>query len=290
MSEKMSKRIEMQEKIGSAKDAKEKVAEERTKDDVIIFKEVEFGYNQEPVLSDVTFQVRKGEFVAITGPNGSGKTTLLRLIIGILQPRKGEIKVMGYSTGEIDKVMNLIGFMPQREHISSNFPILVKDVVMLGLGARKGITKPLRKTDEERGIQAIKSVGLDKEIWMEKFAELSGGQQQRVLLARALATEPKILLLDEPFNGVDIPSQNKILELISELKKKGVTVLLVVHNVNPLLHYIDRIMLLKGRIVAFGKPDEVFTEKNLFTAYGASIPVIYCEEGYAHPVYSDIHG
>ncbi len=259
-------------------------------EDVIVFEKVEFGYTQEAVLSNVTFRVKKGEFVAITGPNGSGKTTLLKLIIGVLRPWKGEIRVMGYNTRQIDKVMNLIGFMPQRELISSNFPILVKDVVMLGIGARKGIMKPLGKADEEKAIQAIRSVGLDEEIWIEKFAELSGGQQQRVLLARALATEPKVLLLDEPFNGVDIPSQNKILELISDLKNRGVTVLLVVHNVNPLLHHIDKIMLLKGRIVAFGKPDEVFTEKNLLAAYGASIPVIYCEEGYAHPVYSDIHG
>jgi|Deesub1362B_J571_1020462.scaffolds.fasta_scaffold00016_115 ABC-type Mn2+/Zn2+ transport system ATPase subunit len=258
--------------------------------DAITSKGVEFGYGEQPVLFDITFTIKKEEFVAITGPNGSGKTTLLKLILGILQPRKGEIRVMGYSTKERDKIMNLIGFMPQKEHISSNFPILVRDVVMLGLGARKGIMKPTGKADEEEGIQAIKSVGLDEEIWMEKFAELSGGQQQRVLLARALAIKPEILLLDEPFNGVDIPSQNKILDLISDLRKKGVTVLLVVHNVNPLLHHIDKIMLLKNRIVAFGKPDEVLTDKNLISAYGASIPIIYCEEGYAHPVYSDIHG
>jgi len=270
--------------------AKPGVETDDTEIEAITSKEVEFRYDEHPVLSDVSFQIKRGEFVAITGPNGSGKTTLLKLILGILQPQKGEIRVMGYSTRERDKIMNLIGFMPQKEHISSNFPILVRDVVMLGLGARKGITKPTKRADEEEGIQAIKSVGLDEEIWTKKFAELSGGQQQRVLLARALAIKPEILLLDEPFNGVDIPSQNKILDLISDLRKKGVTVLFVVHNVNPLLHQIDKIMLLKGRIVAFGRPDEVLTDKNLISAYGASIPIIYCEEGYAHPVYSDIHG
>ena len=256
----------------------------------IVAKDVEFAYNEHPVLVDVTFEIDKGEFVAITGPNGSGKTTLLKLILGILKPQKGEIRVLGYSTEEREKIMNLAGFMPQKEHISTNFPILVKDVVMLGLGAKKGITKAVKKADEDEGIAAIKAVGLKEEIWSRKFSELSGGQQQRVLLARALAVKPKVLLLDEPFNGVDIPSQNKIVELISELRKKGVTVLLVVHNVNPLLHEIDRIMLLNRKIVAFGKPHEVFTEKNLIETYGASIPIIYCEEGFAHPVYSDIHG
>ncbi|MBO8182381.1 MAG: metal ABC transporter ATP-binding protein [Archaeoglobus sp.] len=263
--------------------------EEKLNTNAIVANGVEFGYNDQSILSDITFQVKKGEFVAITGPNGSGKTTLLKLILGILQPRKGEIVVMGYNTREKEKIMSLAGFMPQKEHISTNFPILVKDVVMLGLGARRGIVKS-GKAYEREGIEAIKAVGLKDEIWNKRFAELSGGQQQRVLLARALAIKPKILLLDEPFNGVDIPSQNKIIELLSELKEKDVTVLLVIHNVNPLLHEIDKIMLLNRRIIAFGKPDEIFTEENLIATYGASIPIIYCEEGFAHPVYSDIHG
>jgi ABC-type Mn2+/Zn2+ transport system ATPase subunit len=195
---------------------------------------------------------------------------------------------MGYSTKEKEKIMSLAGFMPQKEHISSNFPILVRDVVMLGLAARKGIMRG--KADEKEGIDVIKAVGLKEEIWNRRFAELSGGQQQRVLLARALAIKPKILLLDEPFTGVDIPSQNKILDLISRLKESDVTVLLVIHNVNPLLHEIDRVMLLNRRIIAFGEPDKIFTEENLIAAYGASIPIIYCEEGFAHPVYGDTHG
>jgi ABC-type Mn2+/Zn2+ transport system ATPase subunit len=256
----------------------------------VVFREVEFSYGKQSILADLNFEIAKGEFVAITGPNGAGKTTLLKLTLGILRPQKGEIRVMGYSTKDRDKIMNLAGFIPQKEHISMGFPILVRDVVMLGITAKKGITKPTTRADEEAGMNSLKAVGLGEEIWKKKFAELSGGQQQRVLLARALSVSPKILLLDEPFNGVDVPTQKKIVELISALREKGVAILLVVHNVNPLLHEIDKIMLLNRRLIAFGKPDEVFTEKNLIATYGATIPVIYCEEGFAHPAYGDIHG
>lgn len=261
-----------------------------TNKEAVVFRGVEFSYTKQSILADLNFEISEGEFVAITGPNGAGKTTLLKLILGVLQPQRGEIRVLGYNAKERDRIMGLTGFMPQKEHISMGFPILVRDVVMLGIAARKGITKPITKAVEEAGMNALKAVGLDEEIWKRKFAELSGGQQQRVLLARALSLNPKILLLDEPFNGVDIPTQKKIVELISGLRKKGVTILLVVHDVNPLLHEIDEIMLLNRRIIAFGKPDEVFTEGNLIAAYGASIPIIYCEEGFAHPAYGDIHG
>jgi ABC-type Mn2+/Zn2+ transport system ATPase subunit len=256
----------------------------------VVLKDVEFGYNGEEVLKDITFKIDEGEFVAVMGPNGSGKTTLLKLILGLLKPKKGKIAVFGVDPSrDKDKIQNFIGFMPQKEHISSKFPILVKDVVLLGRLARKGIVSTINEEDMERAKEALKAVGLE-DLWEKRFNELSEGQKQRVLLARALAVEPRILLLDEPFNGVDIPSQNKIIELMEDLTKKGTTVIMVVHNINPLLHHIHKVILLNRRLIAFGEVSEVLKAEKMIETYGASIPIIVCEEGFAHPLFGDTHG
>ena len=255
----------------------------------IVVKDVEFSYDGEKILENVSFEINSGEFVAVMGPNGSGKTTLLKLLLGLLKPKKGIVRILNLDPWENrEKIQNYIGFMPQKEHISSNFPILVRDVVMLGRAAKKKFLK-LSKEDETKAREALKAVGLEK-YWLKRFNELSGGQQQRVLLARALAVEPKILLLDEPFNGVDIPSQDKIIEVMDKLAKKGVTIVMVVHNINPLLHHVHKIVLLNRKLVAFGSPFEVLTAENLIETYGSSIPIIICEEGYAHPLFGDTHG
>ena len=255
----------------------------------IVVENVEFSYDGENALENVSFSVNEGDFVAVMGPNGSGKTTLLKLILGLLKPKSGKIKVFNLDPWENrEKIQNYMGFMPQKEHISSNFPILVKDVVLLGRAARKRFSK-LTKEDEKKAKEALMAVGLEN-YWLKKFNELSGGQQQRVLLARALAVDPKILLLDEPFNGVDIPSQDKIIEVMDKLAKKGVTILMVVHNINPLLHHINKVILLNRKLIAFGPPSEVLTAERMVETYGSSIPIVVCEEGYAHPLFGDTHG
>jgi ABC-type Mn2+/Zn2+ transport system ATPase subunit len=258
------------------------------KEEGIIAENLFFRYSNFPVLSNISFEIKKGEFVAITGPNGSGKTTLLKLILGILQPESGKITIYGHDSSEREQIQAITGFMPQREHISSGFPILVRDVMMMGISARKRLKK-LSEEDEEIAIKALEAVGMNEEFLNRKFDRLSGGQKQRVLFARAIAVEPEILLLDEPFNGVDIPSQNRMLDTVMELRRKGKTVIIVVHNINPLLHHIDKLMLLRNRLIACGRIEEVLTEQNLRKAYGASIPIIYCEEGFGHPVYGDTH-
>ena len=255
----------------------------------IVVEGVDYSYGNYKALDNVSFSIDEGEFVAIIGPNGSGKSTLLKLIIGLLKPDRGRINVFNLNPWENrEKIQNYIGFMPQKEHISSNFPILVKDVVLLGRAAKRRFSK-LTKEDFEKAREALKAVGLE-DYWMKKFNELSGGQQQRVLLARALAVEPKILMLDEPFNGVDVPSQDKIIELMDKLAKKGVTIIMVVHNINPLLHHIHKVVLLNKRLIAFGTPSEVLTSEKMIETYGSSIPIVICEEGYAHPLFGDTHG
>ena len=251
---------------------------------MISVRNVYFSFGGEWVLENVDFEVDRGEFVAILGPNGAGKTTLLKLIVGLLKPDKGEIRVFGYDPArDRKKIVEFVGYLPQRETISSDLPLTVRQVLSIPFRA-VGL-----KIGEDRMIEALSKVGLEDKI-DSLFNKLSGGQQQRILLARALIGEPKILLLDEPFNGVDVPSQERIIEVLDELTKKGTTVIAVVHNVNAILHHVTKVMLLNRRIIAFGEPNDVFTEENIVKAYGSSIPLVICEEGYAHPLYGDYHG
>ncbi len=248
----------------------------------VVFEDVSFSYD-EPVLENISFSIEKGEFIAVLGPNGAGKTTLINLIMGLLEPDTGRIEVLGYDSRERSKFINLIGYLPQRESIVEDIPLSVFQVVKLPLMA-KG-----KKVKDERVYEVLELVDMLDEA-DRLFSELSGGQQQRVLLARAIVHDPELVLLDEPFNGVDIPSQEKIVEILHSLSMRGKTIVVVVHNINPVLHEVSRVMLLNRRIVAIGKPNEVFTDENLVKAYGSSIPLVICEEGYAHPLYGDYHG
>lgn len=249
---------------------------------------VYFSYGEDEALIDVSFIAEEGEFVAVMGPNGSGKSTLMKLLLGLLKPMKGKISVFGVNPSEEkEKAQHSIGYMPQRESISKKIPIEVKDVVLMGLTAKKRRLDFLSREDIETAKKALESVGL-LHLWNKKFSELSGGQQQRVMFARALAVHPKLLILDEPFNGVDIPSRNKILEVINS--RENLTTIMVVHNVNPILHFIDKVLLLNKKAVAFGSPKEVLTTENLMETYGASVQVVECKEGYCHPLLGDTHG
>lgn len=247
----------------------------------VIFQDVSFSYTKR-VLEDISFEIDKGEFVAVLGPNGAGKTTLIKLILGLLKPEKGQIKVLGYDSSERDKFIDLVGYLPQREVIATELPLKVSQVVKLPL-LSKG-----KRVDDDEALNALSVVGMDAEA-DKNFNELSGGQQQRVLLARAILGNPELLLLDEPFNGVDIPSQEKITKVLGDLTSEGKTVLTVVHNINPILHEVDRIILLNRTVIAVGKSD-VFTEENVAKAYGSPIPLVICKDGYVHPLYGDYHG
>ena len=250
----------------------------------ITVENISFAYLEEKVLENLNFEIEAGEFIAILGPNGAGKTTLLKLLIGLLKPTSGRILVFGHDPVlEREKVLKITGYLPQKENLSVDMPLTVGQVMMLPLLSKNA------KVDVRKLRGLLKLVGMDNK-WDERFSDLSGGQQQRVLIARTLVNNPKLLLLDEPFTGIDIPSQERILHLLTKLKKKGITVVTVVHNVNLLLHDLDRIMLLNRKLVAFGRPDEIFTNENLIKTYGTSIPLVVCDEGYIHPLYGDYYG
>lgn len=246
---------------------------------MIEVKNISFSYNSKEVLKDISFTLSK-EFLAIMGPNGSGKTTLIKLIMGFLKPLKGSIRIFGKTPEESRE---FIGYMPQREAIARHFPIRVKDIVLMGIKKRF-----YTKDDIEMAKKALEEVDM-LDFWDNKFNALSQGQQQRVLFARALVKNPKLIILDEPFNAVDLPSREKMIEVLKEKRQKGKEIIVVVHNVNPILHEIDKVLLLNKIKIAFGKPKEVLNQENLRRAYGIDVQIIICEEGYCHPLVGDTH-
>lgn len=240
-------------------------------------------------LRGLTLALPRGSFCAVIGPNGSGKSTLVRLVMGLLRPTEGELLVAGHNPWqEPELVRRFIGYVPQRDQVNSAVPLSVGEVVSLAASARMGAGVS-RAQVRVRVAAALEMVALG-DLRRRPFSELSGGQQQRVLIARALAVDPHLLVLDEPFAGVDAGSETSIAQLLHSLSgDHRVTVLAVVHNVNPLVHYMDHTLLLQNHQVAFGDPAQVLTPENLRAAYGTSVPIFVCEDGYRHPLLQGSH-
>jgi manganese/iron transport system ATP-binding protein len=214
-------------------------------------------YNSTHALEDVSFQVHKGEHVAIVGPNGAGKSTLFKAMVGLVQPLSGRIETNGAG----------FGYVTQRSSVDWTFPVTVHDVVMMGRVGKIGWLHWQHPHDREIVRQSLEQVGM-LDYAHRQIGELSGGQQQRVFIARALAQEATILLMDEPFSGVDSPSQEAILEILHQMRDQGVTVLVSTHDLNLAVERFDRLALLNRRLVAFGTPQESVTQSTLAAAYG----------------------
>ena len=205
------------------------------------------------VLDGVSLSVAAGEFVAIAGPNGGGKTTLLRLVLGLERPTDGTVRVFGQPVGR-GATGQRIGYLPQRALLVGEAPVTVREVVATGRLAPSGIWGPLRRADREAVTRAIETVGLADRA-DSPLRTLSGGMQQRALIAKALASEPTLLALDEPTTGVDAESQESLGFLLEELREQlGVTVLYVSHEFGAVEHVVDRIVLVRGGIVYDGPP------------------------------------
>lgn len=224
-------------------------------------------------LADVTFSVEAGQQMAVVGPNGAGKSTLFQSIVGTLQPNKGSINVYGY---EPDSHI-CIAYVPQRSQIDWTFPVSVRDVVMMGRIGQIGFFRWPKQRDWEIVDRCLSRVNASH-LAEQQIGQLSGGQQQRVFIARALAQEADILLMDEPFSGLDAPNHDAILEILSSLRKDSVTVLVATHDLNLAAAHFDLILLLNGRVIAFGPAGDVLTEQNLVTGYGDHLHIIENEE------------
>lgn len=212
---------------------------------------------QQDILWDINLRIASGSCVGIIGPNGSGKSTLIKSIVGLNQATKGSVKVFGQPpTREWRRKMQL-GYVPQLKTMDKDFPISVYEVVLLGRTGRLGWFNRPRTEDHDLVEQALKKVNM-LNLKDRPIGQLSGGQQQRVLIARALATESRLLLLDEPATGLDIPSQQSIFRLIEDLHGDGITILTTTHDLAALeYHHFDLIICLNQTVIAFGPPQEV---------------------------------
>jgi zinc/manganese transport system ATP-binding protein len=226
------------------------------------------------VWSDVSLEIGAGEFAAILGPNGSGKTTLLRVLLGELRLSSGQASVLGRAPGEARRQ---IGYLPQRRHFDQGVRIRGVDLVRLGMdGARWGL--PLRHTGRGRVAEVIELVGASAYA-TRPIGRLSGGEQQRLLIAQALVRGPRLLVLDEPLDSLDLPNQTAVTALLARISREGVTVLLVAHDVNPLLPYLDRVVYFGAGHAAVGTPQEVIRSETLTRLYGVPVEVLNTADG-----------
>lgn len=225
------------------------------KDTVLEVKDLTFGFGKTPVLKNVSFKVLTGDFVGIIGPNGSGKTTLIKIILGIYHSKKGTVKLFGKDISEFSDHAN-IGYVPQKAtSFMQNFPVTVNEVVGMGLLSRKHFPKMLDKKDRQKILNSLRVVSMDKHS-ERRIGELSGGQQQRVFIARAIVSDPKILFLDEPTTGVDPNSQEKFYDLLGKLNKKGITILLISHDISRITKYVTKIASLNQALEFYGSHAE----------------------------------
>lgn len=221
----------------------------------------------EQILSEINTEVAAGEMVGVIGPNGAGKTTFLRVLLGLVKPSAGEVKIFGYSPDKLGRIRNKIGYLPQRHLHDQHFPLSVRDVVMTGLVSPGSLGCFFSRLQREKARQCLEKVGLSG-LQNKYFAELSGGQQQRTFLARALVKEPDLLLLDEPNSGLDFSAQNCFFILLQKLQQKlGLTVVMVSHDLTLIARHTQRLICINRTVHIHGTPREVLNSPCLEKAY-----------------------
>ncbi len=231
---------------------------------------VSAGYDQVAVLSHVSFQLRPRTLTGLVGPNGAGKSTLIKIILGLLKPWAGSVKVFGE---DVAAVRTRIGYMPQIELVDWAFPVSVEELVMLGRYGRLRTLRPPSRDDRVVVRDALERVGL-WELRRRQIGELSGGQQRRLLLARAVARSAELLLLDEPLAGLDLGAQEDLERLVRDLADAGSTLLVATHDLHHVAHSYDEVLCLNGRIIAQGPPEVVLTEEVLQETFGRHLMLL----------------
>ncbi len=222
--------------------------------------------NGHTALRDASFAIPKSTISALVGVNGSGKSTLFKAIMGFVPLATGSISVLNLPAKQALK-RNIIAYVPQAEEVDWSFPVLVEDVVMMGRYGHMNFMRVPRHTDREAVAEALLRVGME-EYRDRQIGELSGGQKKRVFLARALAQDAKVILLDEPFTGVDVKTEEAIIALLGQLRAEGRVMLVSTHNLGSVPEFCDRTILIKETVLAHGLTNAVFTQKNLEHAFG----------------------
>ena len=222
--------------------------------------------NGHTALRDASFAIPTGTITALVGVNGSGKSTLFKTIMGFLKAARGEVRILGMSVPEALK-RNVVAYVPQAEEVDWTFPVLVEDVVMMGRYGHMGMMRIAKAADHEAVAVALDRVDMGA-FRKRQIGELSGGQKKRVFLARALAQDSRVILLDEPFTGVDVKTEDQIIALLRELRAEGRVMLVSTHNLGSVPEFCDRTILIKGTVLAHGPTAETFTQENLQRAFG----------------------
>lgn len=236
----------------------------------ISVRDLSVSYDRKRVLSNIFLEVEEGRRYGILGPNGSGKSTLLKAILGLIDDYHGSVEVLGK---DVRQVRRQVVYVPQRSEIDFTFPATVKDVVLMGRYPHKKVFQRLDAEDNRLASEAMAELDI-LNLQDRQIGELSGGQQQRTFLARALAQQADVLLLDEPFVGVDIPTEEKIIEVLRRLSSDGKTLMVVHHDLQAVPEYFDHVVLLNQRLVAAGPTEEVFTPDILRRAFGGQLALL----------------
>ncbi len=227
-------------------------------------------YQRRPVLWDVDVSLPTGRLIAIVGPNGAGKSTLLKAALGLVPLASGHVRLFGKP---LSQVRDRVGYVPQRESVDWDFPVDALDVVLMGRSGRLGWIRRPGRADRDLATACLEQVGMAA-FARRQIGQLSGGQQQRVFLARALAQQADLYLMDEPFAGVDAATERSIVEVLHQLRGQGRTVIAVHHDLQTVRSYFDHVVLLNMRLVAAGPVDHVFTPENLQRTYGGRLTVL----------------
>jgi manganese/iron transport system ATP-binding protein len=222
--------------------------------------------NGHTALWNASFKIPRGTVTALVGVNGAGKSTLFKAIMGFVPAAKGTIQLLGMSVKEALR-KNLVAYVPQSEEVDWSFPVLVEDVVMMGRYGHMGFLRRPKQSDHDAVAEALSRVNM-QDYRKRQIGELSGGQRKRVFLARALAQDGQVILLDEPFTGVDAKTEEQIIELLGELRAEGRVMLVSTHNLGSVPEFCDRTVLVKGTVLAFGPTETTFTRENLEQAFG----------------------
>ena len=222
--------------------------------------------NGHTALRDASFEIPAGTITALVGVNGAGKSTLFKAIMGFVPAAKGEISVLGMPVAEALR-RNTVAYVPQSEEVDWTFPVLVEDVVMMGRYGHMGFFRSPKQTDHDAVTDALARVNMSA-YRQRQIGELSGGQRKRVFLARALAQEGQVILLDEPFTGVDVQTEEAIIALLRDMRDEGRVMLVSTHNLGSVPAFCDRTVLVKGTVLAYGPTEQTFTRENLELAFG----------------------
>lgn len=234
--------------------------------------QVTFGYGAEPILEDISLHLHPGQFAALVGPSGAGKTSLLKLILGVLKPTHGEVRINGKALN--GRPAPRVGYVPQLEAVDWNFPVTVAQAVLMGRIQRSGVWPWPSRADKERLNAILEQLNI-AELAGRHIRDLSGGQQQRVFLARALIAEPELLVLDEPTTGVDMRTAENVLHMLGELNQKGITILISTHDLNTAAAHLPWVICINRRVIAQGPPEEVFTVETLNETYQGDMLVMH---------------